>query len=51
MLYNDDSIPHFFEFVDGDDCFFDFSGIKPNSWFIQNIDDPCEFISELFCES
>lgn len=45
MFDDDDSVPHFLEFLDGGDRSYDFPIIESDRRFIEDIDDAGQFVS------
>lgn len=48
MLDDNDSIAHFFQFLDSSDCSCDFPLIQTDSRFIEDINNSGQFIPQLF---
>ncbi len=51
MFDDDDGVSHCLEFADSDYHSVDFGAIESDGGFVEDIDDTCEFVSELFGEA
>lgn len=49
MFYDDDGVAHLSQFLDGGDRSHDFFLIETDGRLVEDIDDPRQFISQLFC--